>query len=155
MKVKSMTERSLRLLLFCSVIAMPLLAQEGHPAKGTWVGYWGPAGSQQNRLVIVIDHDGVKLTGTVNPGPDAFPLTMARLDITPGAPPEKAGDPVGEPSFKLHLEAETKDARGNPIKIVADGAMQNVGLPNRTIAGSWTETSGGRTVQSDFRLRRQ
>jgi len=155
MRVKNLTASHLCCLLFCAVIVAPVLAQEGHPAKGTWVGYRGPAGSQQNRLVIVIDHDGVNLTGTVNPGPNAFPLKVARLDITPGKPPAKTGDPVGEPTFKLHLEAETKDARGNAINIVADGEMQNVGLPNRTIAGSWIETSGGRTVQSDFRLRRQ
>ena len=155
MRAKNMIARYLRRLLFCAAIAIPVLAQEGHPAKGTWVGYRGPAGSQQTRVVIVIDHDGVNLTGTVNPGPQALPLKLARLDITPGKPPVKAGDPVGDPTFKLHLEAETKDAKGNAVVIVADGEMQNVGLPNRTLAGTWTETSGGKSVRVDFRLRRQ
>jgi hypothetical protein len=49
----------------------------------------------------------------------------------------------------------TKDAKGNPITIVADGTMQEVGLPNRSIAGTWIQTSGGKTVKDDFRIRRQ
>jgi hypothetical protein len=141
-------------LLFCVMLAAPAMAQEGHPAKGTWVGYWGPTASQ-NRLVIVMDYDGKNVTGTVNPGANAVPIKTARLDITPGKPPAKPGELPGEPTFKVHIEADTKDAKGNPITIVADGAMQEVGLPNRTIAGTWTQTSGGKTEKADFKIRRQ
>src|SRR5262245_23529173 len=145
--------------LFCLLsfvlLAAPALAQEGHPAKGTWVGYWGPSGAQQDRLVIVMDYDGKNLTGNVNPGSNAIPLKVVRLDITPGKPAPKPEDPPGEPTFKIHLEADAKDARGNPITIVADGTMQDVGLPNRTLGGSWTQTSGGKTVKGDFKIRRQ
>ena len=152
-----MSARPLRLfcLLSCVLLAASALAQEGHPAKGTWVGYWGPTGAQQNRLVVVMDYDGKNLTGTVNPGANAVPIKMARLDITPGKPAAKPGDPPGEPAFRVHIEADTKDAKGNPITIVADGAMQDVGLPNRSIMGTWTQTSGGKTVKGDFRIRRQ
>jgi hypothetical protein len=141
-------------LLFCVMLAAPALAQEGHPVKGTWVGYWGPTESQ-NRVVIVMDYDGKNVTGTVNPGANAVPIKTARLDITPGKPPAKPGDPPGEPTFKLHIEADTKDAKGNATTIVADGTMREVGLPNRSIAGTWTQTSGGKTVKGDFRIRRQ
>jgi len=141
-------------LLSCALLAAPALAQEGHPAKGTWVGYWGPTAAQ-NRLVIVMDYDGKNLTGVVNPGPNAVPIKLARLDITPGKPAPKPGDPPGEPTFKVRIEADTKDAKGNPITIFADGTMQDVGLPNRSIVGAWTQTSGGKTVKGDFRISRQ
>src|SRR5436189_6054764 len=98
-----MSARLLRLCLLSILLAAPALAQEGHPAKGTWVGYWGPTATE-NRLVIVMDYDGKTLTGAVNPGANAIPIKLARLDIMPGKPAEK-GEPVGEPTFKLHIEA--------------------------------------------------
>ena len=151
-----MSARSLRVfcLLSCILLAVAALAQEGHPAKGTWVGYWGPTATE-NRVVIVMDYDNKNVTGTVNPGANAIPIKMARLDITPGKPAPKPGDPVGEPTFKVHIEADAKDAKGNPITIVADGTMQEVGLPIRSIAGTWTQTSGGKTVKGEFKIRRQ
>ncbi len=144
--------------LFCLLsfvmLAASALAQEGHPIKGTWVGYWGPM-AQQNRLVIVMDYDGKNITGAVNPGANAVPIKTARMDITPGIAPPKPGAPPGEPSFQVHIEADAKDLKGNPITIVADGTMQEVALPNRSIAGTWTQTSGGKTVKGDFKIRRQ
>src|SRR5258708_6586486 len=79
-----MAARLLRLCCLLSgiLVAAPALAQEGHPAKGTWVGYWGPTAAQ-NRVVIVLDYDGKNLTGAVNPGSNAVPIKLARLDITP------------------------------------------------------------------------
>lgn len=141
-------------LLCCMLLAAAGLAQEGHPAKGTWVGYWGPTATE-NRLMIVMDYDGKNLTGVVNPGANAIPIKLARLDITPGKPPSKPGEPVGEPTFKMHIEADTKDAKGNSTSIVADGTMQHVGLPGRLMVGTWTQTSGGKTVKGDFRISRQ
>jgi hypothetical protein len=131
------------------------MAQEGHPVKGTWVGFWGPAKVQQNRVVVLMDFDGKTVSGMVNPGANAVPFKTARLDITPGKPAAKPGDLAGEPTFKVHFEAETKDPKGGSITIVADGTMQNVGLPNRSIAGTWVQTSGGKTVKGDFQIRRQ
>ncbi len=72
------------------LLAATALAQEGHPAKGTWVGFWGPTASQ-TRIVIVMDYDGKNLSGVVNPGPNAVPIKLARMDITPGKPPAKPG----------------------------------------------------------------
>ena len=149
---------SARFVRFCLLsfvlLSAPALAQEGHPAKGTWVGYWGPTATE-NRLMIVMDYDGKNITGAVNPGANAVPIKLARLDITPGKPPAKPGDPVGEPTFKIHIEADTKDARGNSTSIVADGTMRDVGLPGRAMVGTWTQTSGGKTVKGDFRINRQ
>ena len=161
-----MSAKAFRLICGMSVLlaATAVLAQEGHPAKGTWVGYWGPAQTPQSRIVIVMDHDGKTMSGVYQPGPNAVPLKVARLDITPGKPAVGVGRgnngqapqiPAVLPIFKVHLEMDAKDARGNPVSIVADGTMNNTALPNRSITGTWTQTSGGNTTKSDFKVVRQ
>ena len=81
-----MSARNLRLMCLMSVLlaATVATAQEGHPAKGTWVGHFGPALTPDSRIVLVIDHDGKTMSGVYQPGPKAVPLKVARLDITPG-----------------------------------------------------------------------
>ena len=152
-----MSARSLRLICLLSFLlcAASAPAQEGHPAKGTWVGHWGPTSTVQSRIVVVIDHDGKTMSGVLNPGPNAVPLKVARLDITPGTPSPKKGVPPILPIFKVYFEVDAKDAKGNPVAIVAEGTMHNVALPNRWIAGTWTQTSGGKTVKSEFKIARQ
>ena len=161
-----MSARAFRLIWVMSLLfaATSVLAQEGHPAKGTWVGYWGPAQTVQSRIVLVIDHDGKAMSGVYQPGPNAVPLKVARLDITPGKPAVGVARgnsgaapqvPAVLPIFKVHFEMDGKDARGNLVSIVADGTMNNVALPNRSITGTWTQTSGGNTTKSDFKIVRQ
>jgi len=139
-------------VLLCATVAQ---AQEGQPAKGTWLGHWGPTLTVQSRIVVVIDHDGKTMSGVLNPGPKAVPLKVARLDITPGKPSPGKGVPPVLPVFKVYFEADAKDAAGNPVAIVADGTMHAVALHNRWIEGSWTQTSGGKTVTSEFKIARQ
>ena len=162
-----MPARAFRLMCLMSVLlaATPVRAQEGHPAKGTWVGYWGPTLTVQSRIVLVIDHDGKTMSGVYQPGPNAVPLKVARLDITPGKPAVGVGRgnqgqappqiPAVLPIFKVYFEIDAKDARGNPVTIVAEGTMNNVALPNRSITGTWTQTSGGNTSKSEFKIARQ
>ena len=152
-----MSLRALRLTCLMSVLlfAAAALAQEGHPAKGTWVGYWGPTATVQSRIVLVIDHDGKTMSGVFNPGPNAVPVKGARLDITPGKPSPKQGVPPVLPIFKVYFEVDAKDAKGNPVAIVAEGTMHSVALPNRWVTGTWTQTSGGNSVKSEFRITRQ
>jgi hypothetical protein len=59
------------------------------------------------------------------------------------------------PIFKVYFEADAKDATGTPVAIVANGTMHAVALHNRWIEGSWTQTSGGKTVTSAFKIARQ
>src|SRR5678816_3925975 len=101
-----MSARSLRLIcLLCFLLcAASAPAQEGHPVKGVWVGYWGPTSAPQSRIVVVMDHDGKTVSGVFNPGPNAVPLKVARLDITPGTPSPKRGVPAILPIFKVHFE---------------------------------------------------
>ena len=161
-----MSARAFPLICLMSILlaAASLRAQEGHPAKGTWVGHWGPTLTVQSRIVLVIDHDGKALSGVFQPGPNAVPLKVARLDITPGKP--AVGVPRGNtgeapkipavlPIFKVHFEIDAKDGRGNPVSIVAEGTMNNVALPNRSITGTWTQTSGGNTSTTEFKIARQ
>jgi len=165
----TMTARAFRLigLLFVlsGVFATPVAqAQEGQPAKGTWLGFWGPTQTAQSRIVLVIDHDGKTMSGVYQPGPNAVPLKVARLDITPGKPAvgvargnsgQAPQVPAVLPIFKVYFEIDAKDARGNPVAIVAEGTMHNVALPNRFVTGTWTQTSGGNTTKSEFRIARQ
>jgi hypothetical protein len=161
-----MSARAFRLICLLSVLfaAMPVHAQEGQPAKGTWLGHWGPTLTVQSRIVLVIDHDGKTMSGVYQPGPNAVPLKVARLDITPGKPAvgvERGNSgqspqvPAVLPIFKVYFEMDAKDAGGNPVAIVAEGTMHNVALPNRFITGTWTQTSGGNIVRNEFRIARQ
>jgi hypothetical protein len=151
------TRRMIFLLSFL-VCAAAAYAQEGQPAKGTWVGHWGPTLTPQTRIVVVMDHDGKTMSGVLNPGPNAVPLKVARLDITLGKPATGGRGnttPAILPIFKVYFEADSKDAKGTPVAIVAEGTMHNVGLPNRWIEGTWTQTSGGNAVKSPFKITRQ
>jgi hypothetical protein len=152
-----MSARACHLICFLSVLlsAASAPAQEGHPAKGTWLGHWGPTLTVQSRIVVVIDHDGKTMSGVLNPGPNAVPLKVARLDITPGKPSPGKGVPPVLPIFKVYFEADAKDASGAPVAIVASGTMHAVALYNRWIEGSWTQTSGGKSVKSEFKIVRQ
>jgi len=152
-----MSARAIRLICFMSVLlcAGVASAQEGHPAKGTWLGHWGPTPTAQNRIVLVIDHDGKTMSGVLNPGPNAVPLKTARLDITPGKPSPGKGQPPILPIFKVYFEIDAKDAKGTKVAIVAEGTMHAVALYNRWVEGTWTQTSGGKTVKSEFKIARQ
>jgi hypothetical protein len=152
-----MSARAFRLICLSSflLVASVAPAQEGHPAKGTWVGHWGPTLTVQSRIVVVMDHDGKTLSGVLNPGPNAVPLKVARLDITPGKPSPGKGVPPVLPIFKVYFEVDARDAGANPVAIVAEGTMHAVALYNRWIEGTWTQTSGGKTVKSEFKITRQ
>src|SRR6266581_6462613 len=81
-------------LLACLVAAAPVLAQEGHPLKGSWLGDWGPNRTQRTQAFIILDWDGKNITGTINPGPDAIPISKATLELQRPAPPPGAAPPA-------------------------------------------------------------
>ena len=54
-------------------------------------------------------------------------------------------------SGPLHLEADSKDERGNPVKVVVDGKLENIGSHNRTLTGTWTRG----TIKGTFKLTRE
>ena len=104
--------------------------------------------------MVVMDHDGKTVSGVFNLGPNAVPLKVARLDITPGTPAPKRGVPAICRSSRSTLKSMPRMPR-NPVAIVAEGTMRNTALPNRWIEGTWTQTSGGKAVKSEFKITRQ
>ena len=112
------------------------LAQEGHPLVGSWHGTWGPTPTHRNDVTVVMDWDGKNITGAINPGPDAVPLTKASLE------------PKG---WVVHFEADGKDRTGKAVHYVIDGKIENLGLYNRSIIGTWTEGA----TKGDFKITRQ
>ena len=117
------------------MLTVAALAQEGHPLTGTWYGDWGTSQTQRTQITVVMSWDGKKVNGIIDPGPDSAPLTVATLDSA---------------KWTVHLEADRKDASGNPIHIVADGKLENIGSYSRTLAGTWTQG----TTKADFKLKR-
>ena len=123
-------------IIAISVLAISAVAQEGHPLKGTWLGDWGPNKNDRNQITVVMDWDGKQITGQVNPGPSAVPIKNATLD------------PKG---WVVHFEADAKNAAGQPVHYVVEGKIENLGLYNRAIVGTWSHDN----VKGDFRIQRQ
>jgi hypothetical protein len=123
-------------LLGCLMLAGSAFAQEGHPLKGTWLGDWGASKTQRNQVTVLMDWDGKQITGQINPGPGAIPITKATLE------------PKG---WLVHLEADGKDNAGKAVHYVIDGKIENLGLYNRSIVGTWSRDS----VPGDFKISRQ
>jgi hypothetical protein len=51
----------------------------------------------------------------------------------------------------VRIEAETKDATGKPVRIQAEGAVEDLGSPHRRLVGKWTQ--GG--VSGEFKVTRE
>lgn len=101
-------------------------AQEGHPLTGTWAGDWGPAGGPRTHITVVMTWDGKAVTGVINPGPEAVPLTSVSADWT---------------TWTVRIEA-----RG----ITAEGRLEDIGSYHRRIVGTWTQGD----ARGDFKLTR-
>jgi hypothetical protein len=81
-----------------------------------------------------MDWDGKAISGTLNPGTENVPLRNATLTPAPSR------------EWLVHFEAESKG-----VRYVVDGKIENIGLPNRAVVGTWTAG----TMKNDFRLVRQ
>jgi hypothetical protein len=126
----------LTFFLACLVMVVSAFAQEGHPLKGTWLGDWGPSKTDRNQVTILMDWDGKQISGQINPGPGAIPISNATLE------------PKG---WLVHLEADGKDSAGKQVHYVIDGKIENLGLYNRSIVGTWNHDA----VKGDFKISRQ
>jgi hypothetical protein len=114
----------------CLSTPAPLAAQEGHPLKGSWVGTWGPSQNHADDVLIVMNWNGKQLTGMINPGTDNIAIKNASLN------------PAG---WLVHLEGDGKDKSGKVITYVIDGTIQNLGLPHRSVVGTWkSQTESGK-----------
>lgn len=127
----------MRILLAVILLAAAgaAVAQEGFPLDGTWRGE--RAGSSGNKgkeavpvtVVLVMQWDGRKITGLINPGPKSTRIADAQLV------------PDG---WKVTLTA--RSSSGAPIAF--EGTIGDLGEYNRYIAGTWTE--GGKRYPIKF-----
>jgi len=113
-----------------------VLAQEGHPLKGSWIGNWGPSKAHSNDIILVLNWDGKEISGTINPGTDDMVVKNASLN------------PEG---WLVHLEADGKDATGKAVHYVIDGKIDNLAFRNRTVTGTWK----GGSESGPFKIQRQ
>ena len=124
------------MIIAASALAFQVSAQEGHPIKGSWIGVWEANPSHGDDVLVVMDWDGRKITGIINPGTDNIEITKATLD------PDDWG---------VHIEATGADKSGDEIDYVIDGTIMDLELPNRYIVGTWRSSAG----RGDFEIRRQ
>ena len=129
-----MARRAYYLVLLLT-IALGAFAQQGHPLSGTWLGDWGAAPGQRTAVTFVLNWDGQKVTGIINPGPDSIPLAGVFLDVA---------------NWTVRFEADAKDASGKSTHIVAEGKLEDIASYHRTIKGTWQQGS----AKGDFRLTR-
>jgi len=122
-------------VLACLAAGTPGTAQEGHPLTGTWGGDWGPSATERNHLTFVMNWDGDKVTGVINPGPDAVQLASVFLDVA---------------NWTVRIEGDAKDASGKPVRVIAEGKLEDISSPHRSIAGTWRQG----TTSGDFRITR-
>src|SRR5262245_12150643 len=120
-------------LVVMVVAAAPVLAQFGHPLKGTWSGDWGTTKDNRTHVVLELNWDGKAITGNINPGPRAVAIKKAELN------PDTWG---------VHIEGDGKDASGATVRYVIDGKLENIGAYQRVLSGTWTE--GGK--KGDFKV---
>lgn len=111
-------------------------AQEGHPLKGSWIGVWESNQVLGDDVVVILDWDGQKISGMINPGTDNIPIDVATLN------PKDWG---------VHIEADAEDADGRRLRYVIDGKIEHLELPNREIVGTWQSQQG----RGHFEIRRQ
>lgn len=116
-------------------IADTALAQFGHPLKGSWSGDWGTSKQDRQRVLLDLSWDGKAISGTINPGPEAVPMTTATLDPA---------------NWTVRFEANRKDGSGATTRYLIEGTLQNIGSQYRVITGTWSQ--GAR--KGDFKVTR-
>lgn len=106
------------------IVAAPGVAQVGHPAKGSWLGYWGTSADDRNRMLLVLDWEDRQITGTINPGRNAVDVRRAEIDYD---------------TWTLTIEADMPTDGGGTSSFVATGKLENLGSwVNRRYSGTYT-----------------
>jgi hypothetical protein len=117
--------RRFRLLTLVSmlVVVAPLAAQVGHPAKGSWLGYWGTSAESRNRILLVLDWEDRRIVGRINPGRNAVEVRRAEIDYD---------------TWTLTIEADMPAEDGSTAPFVATGELENLGSwVNRRYSGTY------------------
>jgi len=83
----------------------------------------------------------------------ALPATGGAAPAAGGRGGNGAGQSVAAPPVEwiVHFEGDGKDSKGATVHYVADGKIENIGLYNRSIVGTWVSGS----TKGNFKLTRQ
>jgi uncharacterized protein (DUF2147 family) len=98
------------------------------PISGTWKGDWGPTATHRNNVTLELKLDGTNLTGTVNPGPDAIPVTKGSF---------------AKDTSMVMMEADAKDHAGKTVHYTIEGKLDGT-----TMSGSWNHDD----KKGDFKI---
>lgn len=110
-------------VLLLVVAGLPALAQVGHPAKGSWIGYWGTSEDDRNRILLVLDWEDRQVVGTINPGRNAVAIERADIDYD---------------SWTMTIEAPMPLDGGGDATWTAEGKLENLGSwTNRRYTGTY------------------
>ena len=110
-----------RILMFFAALGLSatLVAQTGHPAKGSWSGELQAGSAEPTRIRLLIDDHNGELMGSVNPGRNGVEMSSVELDASTWALKINATMPEGE--------------------LVLDGKLSNLGSwTNRKYIGNYT-----------------
>lgn len=118
-------------VLLVGAAAMAAPAQEGHPLTGTWSGDWGPSATARTHITMVMSWDGKVVRGTINPGPDSVDVPSIQLDVN---------------NWTIRFTATATRATGVEA-IAAEGRIDDLGSPHRTVAGTWRQGSSTGTFK--------
>jgi hypothetical protein len=141
-----MNARTLTLAALLAMVAAPLCAQTGHPAKGSWSGYWGPSEAAKKRVLLLLDWRDNEIVGTINPGANAVKVEKATLDVdtwtlTLDANMPRAARPATSPRVSSRTSARGRIARTTlaPIALAMAlfSAQPNAHHSSRISARSW------------------
>jgi hypothetical protein len=122
MRISRIAAFFLSIVVTAGIVA-PALSQVGHPAKGSWIGFWGPGEKDQRRLVLDLDWKDNQIVGVVNPGPKAAKIKRTQIDYE---------------NWMLTVEADMPDAAGKPTAWIATGKLENLGSwNNRRYTGTY------------------
>jgi hypothetical protein len=108
-------------------------AQEGHPIKGSWIGVWEGNEAHGENVLVILDWDGERISGIINPGTDNIAITSASLNPS---------------DWLVTIDAESADGSA---RYRIEGNIQDLELPNRSITGTWRSSAG----RGNFEIRRQ
>jgi hypothetical protein len=113
------------MLLAALAVAVPAVSQVGHPAKGSWSGYWGPDDTDQRRMLLLLDWEDNRLTGTINPGRNGTQIDRATLEAS---------------NWTLTIEAAMRSpaSSDSAVRFIATGKLENLGSwTNRRYSGTY------------------
>jgi hypothetical protein len=107
------------MFIACLGLSATLLAQTGHPAKGSWSGELTTSSAETSRIRLLINAHNGELSGAVNPGRTGVEMDSVVLDASSWGLEIRATMPAGE--------------------LVMNGTLSNLGSwSNRKYRGTYT-----------------